>query len=227
MSTSTIASTSGTTSTNTSSSQTATSKLAQNFDNFLKLLTTQLQYQDPLSPMDANQFTTQLVQFTQVEQSVKMNSQIENLIKVERASQALSAVTFIGTDVEAKGDQISFNGTDPLTWHYNLSKSAQSVTLSIENAQGRTVKLISGEKAVGRHDLIWDGKDSTGKVVPSGTYTLKVSATGENRALIDSSVTREGRVSAVSTTSDGIQLFLDDVQFSLDDVLTIRRSDLN
>jgi len=227
METSAIASALGTTSSTSSSSDTATSKLAKNFDNFLKLLTTQLQYQDPLSPMDANQFTTQLVQFTQVEQSVKMNNQIESLIKVERASQALSAVTFIGTDVEAKGDQIPFNGTDPVTWHYNLAQSAQSVTLSIENSQGRMVRLISGEKAVGRHDLVWDGKDATGKLVPSGTYTLKVSATGERNALIETSVTREGRVSAVSTTSDGIQLFLGDVEFSLDDVLTIRRSDLN
>jgi len=223
MATSAIDSLSGTASAQNSSQESATSKLAKDFDNFLKLLTTQLQYQDPLSPMDANQFTTQLVQFTQVEQSVKMNTQLESLIKVERASQALSAVSFIGTNVEAAGSEASFDGTEAVTWHYDLSAAAQTVSLSIQNAQGRTVRTIDGEKAAGRHDLVWDGTDSAGSAVPPGIYTLTVNATGEQKSLIDSTVTRQGRVSAVSTTGGDITLFFDDVAFSLDDVVTIRK----
>lgn len=227
MDTSAIGAALGTTQTKSSSSDTATSKLAQNFDNFLKLLTTQLQYQDPLSPMDANQFTTQLVQFTQVEQSVKMNKQIESLISVERSSQALSAVTFIGTDVEAKTAKLPFNGTDSVAWHYSLEKEAQAVTLQVQNAQGRTVRVVTGEKPVGRHDFMWDGKDASGRAVPPGVYTLVVNATGERNALIGSSVTGNGRVSAISTNGDGIRLYLDDVDFSLDDVVTIRKPSIN
>lgn len=83
---------------------TGISNLAENFDNFLTILITQLQNQDPLSPMESNEFTSQLVQFTGVEQQVLQNKNLEELIRLQSANQTLSAVSFIGKLVEATGD---------------------------------------------------------------------------------------------------------------------------
>ncbi|HZZ11369.1 MAG TPA: flagellar hook capping FlgD N-terminal domain-containing protein, partial [Paraburkholderia sp.] len=78
---------------------TASQQLAGNFDTFLTLLTTQLQNQDPLSPMDSTQFTQQLVAFSGVEQQINTNNNLQSLIALNQSQQAASAVSYIGHSV--------------------------------------------------------------------------------------------------------------------------------
>src|SRR3974390_2835673 len=93
--------------------------LAGNFNEFLKLLTTQLQNQDPLSPMDTNQFTQQLVQFSSVEQQINMNTQLSTLISLQQTAQTAQAASFIGATVTVNGATAQLvNGR--ATWNYSV-----------------------------------------------------------------------------------------------------------
>src|ERR1700720_4137539 len=109
-----------TTSPTTSTAQTAIGgmqTLAGNFNEFLSLLTTQLQHQDPLSPLDTNQFTQQLVQFASVEQQINMNTQLTTLISLQQTAQATSALSFIGATVVVSGNSAQLAGGQA-TWNY-------------------------------------------------------------------------------------------------------------
>src|ERR1700716_2870140 len=118
----TVVSAPGTTSTNkTSTASTATQGIADNFQPFLTLLTTQLQNQNPLDPLDTNQFTAQLVQFAGVEQQLKSNEQLESLIDIEKSAQAAAALAYGGNTVAVDGSTAQFNGS--ATWNLKADKA--------------------------------------------------------------------------------------------------------
>ena len=94
-------------------SEVAGAKLAENFDTFLQLLTTQLQHQDPLSPMESNEFVAQLVQFSEVEQAIASNKSLEKLIDLQNTNQATAAIGYIGQTVEAAGSGAHVSGLAP------------------------------------------------------------------------------------------------------------------
>src|SRR3984893_11054067 len=111
--------------------------IAGNFNAFLTLLTTQLQHQDPLSPLDTNQFTQQLVQFASVEQQINMNTSLSTLISLQQTAQATSALGFIGATVVVSGNSAQLvNGQ--ATWNYTIASPA-TATINISNASGQLV----------------------------------------------------------------------------------------
>ena len=125
-----------------SASVSGKNSLAENFDNFLRLLTTQLKYQDPLSPMDTAEFTNQLTQFSQVEQAIKTNSKLEDLLALSQMSQALSAANFIGKEVEAKSKSVSLqNGEAEIV--YALPGGVSRAVLRIIDSSGRVVRAVA------------------------------------------------------------------------------------
>src|SRR3954468_21748675 len=85
------------------SSATDKTTLAGNFNTFLTLLTTQLKNQNPLDPLDTNQFTQQLVQFAQVEQQMKSNDQLQTLVSLQQSAQATAALSYVGSTVVLDG----------------------------------------------------------------------------------------------------------------------------
>src|SRR3984885_14668409 len=134
----------------------ATQQLAGNFDTFLKLLTTQLQNQDPLSPMDSNQFTQQLVAFSGVEQQINTNDNLQSLIALSLSQQASSAVNYIGHSVVMTGGKGAVeNGA--VDWTYNLGAPASGTTLTVTDASGKVVYTGSGGTAQGNNDFAWNG----------------------------------------------------------------------
>jgi flagellar basal-body rod modification protein FlgD len=147
--------------------------LANNFQSFLSLLTTQLKNQDPMSPMDTNQFTQQIVQMTSVQQQLLANNLLTTLV-----SQGLSSsVNYIGKTVEAANpDQTLNNGQ--ATWTYGLPSKAASGQAVITNSSGTVV--WSGtlpDLTQGQHNLSWNGKDFGGnQLQDGGTYTLSIRA---------------------------------------------------
>jgi len=156
--------------------------LADNFDDFLKLLTTQLQNQDPTSPMDADQFTQQLVQFSGVEQQIKTNRTLGDLASQMQADQLSRSVSYLGAEVEAKGSVFGLGDNGEATLHYELESPANTVLLRISDDLGRTVALKSGDGSIGRQSLTWDGLGDNGVQHTSGTFSVEViaqSATGE------------------------------------------------
>ena len=152
-------------------------QIASNFQDFLKLLTTQLQHQDPTAPLDTNQFTQQLVQFAQVEQQLATNSHLEKLIGVQETTQLTALTPLIGRTVEAESDEVALQDREA-RGAYTLRADATAVTLTIRDAAGRIVAQGPGEARVGRQEFFWDGALANGKAAPDGAYTVTVQATG-------------------------------------------------
>ncbi|MET0182159.1 MAG: flagellar hook assembly protein FlgD [Caulobacterales bacterium] len=163
--------------TNTAQSGNALSRasLAENFDTFLTLLTAQLQNQDPLSPMDSNQFTQQLVQFSQVEQQIATNERLESMIDQSKAAAAGSALSYLGNDAVIASDK-SLLSDDAAVWSYSLPETASTVTVEIRDATGRTVLTKTGDLGAGSHLVSWDGRNSQGVAQPDGLYQLVITA---------------------------------------------------
>lgn len=174
-------------------------ELNQTFDNFLTLLTTQLKNQDPVSPMDTNQFTSQLVQFTQVEQQMKGNDQLQRLIQLQQASQISYAASLTGKEVQIEGDSGALGDTGSIEFGYTMPRGAATATVNILDARGAVVFSREGEAAAGRHPFVWDGKGSSGQRAPAGTYRIQVVAKTDQEQPV------EVKTSVVRTVA-GVQL---------------------
>jgi flagellar basal-body rod modification protein FlgD len=175
----------------------ATQQLTGNFDTFLQLLTTQLQNQDPLNPMDSNQFTQQLVEFSQVEQQINTNSNLQNLISLTGANAGAAAVSYLGKDVTiTNGNAALTNGA--AEWNYTLGTDSASTQLSVTNSSGQVVYTGSGSTTAGSNTFDWNGQDNNGNQLPDGTYTLSVAATASDGSAVQSSVSSSGVVSEIS-----------------------------
>jgi flagellar basal-body rod modification protein FlgD len=177
-------------------------KLADTFDSFLTLLTTQLTHQDPLEPLDPNEFTDQLVAFTNVEQSIATNKNLEQLLALYQSNELASAVSFIGKAVEAPGaTSVLKNGS--ARWSYQLEAESAATTVKIVDSVGKTVFQAIGETGLGRHEIEWDGNDSLGNPLPDGPYTLLVSAADSQNTAIDSTTNLIATAQGV-LTEDGV-----------------------
>jgi len=147
----------------------------KDFDSFLTLLTSQLKYQDPLSPMDSTQFTTQLVQFTGVEQQIKQNKNLESLMAMQQTMQLASASNYIGKTVEAGGKSIVLNGGQA-SLSYRLDSAAKDVSVAIKNAGGEVVRTLPASPNTGLQTVTWDGRTDGGTRLADGTYSFVVNA---------------------------------------------------
>lgn len=207
-------------------SVTRTNSLAENFDNFLRLLTTQLKYQDPLSPMDTAEFTNQLTQFSQVEQAIKTNSKLEDLLALNQMNQALSATNFIGKIVEAKSKSVSLqNGEAEIV--YALPGGVSRAVLLISDSRGRIVRAVEGDTSQGRHKYTWDGKDDNGVQMPANeVYSLSINAIGENGDPVDgTAVGIVGVVDEVVTEGGIVTLMIGEVPVDFDQIVAIRNAE--
>ncbi len=153
----------------------ATQSLTENFDNFLLMLTTQLQHQDPLSPTDATEFTNQLVQFSQLEQQISQSDKIDDLVALQQAAESLGAVSFLGKTVEVQSDLTLLDGGSA-TISYDMPSGVANATIAILDSDGNLVRTLPGSTGPGRQDTIWDGTDNQGIVQADGHYTVVVSA---------------------------------------------------
>src|SRR5947209_3814160 len=152
--------------------------IASNFTTFLTLLTTQLKNQNPLDPLDTNQFTQQLVQFAQVEQQMKSNDQLQTLISLQQSSQATAALSFIGQTVVLDGSSTQMTNSSA-TWNLNVSKPA-TATVNIQDAKGQTVYTGKVSLNPGGQGFTWNGIGTNGAQYPDGTYKLSATAVDAN-----------------------------------------------
>jgi flagellar basal-body rod modification protein FlgD len=197
--------------------------LADDFDSFLQLLTTQLKHQDPLSPMDANQFTQQLVQFSAVEQAIKTNDVLGQLLSAVRTDQIGRSLDYLGAEVEAPGQTIRLDGTTAAQVNYQLDQSASAVAISIYDQAGRLVATRPGEGNVGGHSIAWDGRDEHGQPLPQGLYRVEIAAKDAAGAPVTVATSVRGVVDGVEMMDDKIFLSVDGVLLPLDSVTSIRR----
>jgi len=195
-------------------------RIANNFQDFLRLLTTQLQNQDPTAPLDTNQFTQQLVQFAQVEQQLATNGNLENLIKLQGTAQLTALTPLIGRTVEIDGERLPLQRGEAAAT-YTLSGPTTETMISISNAAGRVVRTAPGETAAGTHGFVWDGRDNAGTRLPDGVYT--VSVTGQTgTSTTKASTTVYGLVTGAERGTDGaINLRLGDITVNSDRIRSV------
>ena len=190
------------------SSQKATTQLNQDFDDFLRLLTTQLKNQDPLDPADATEFTNQLVQFSQVEQQLKTNDTLEDLRALDALRITDLGLGFVGMDVIRAGDSFQFDGSSEVDMTYALPQAARESTVAIKNADGETVYSIDGETAAGTNSFTWNGRNEDGFTVAPGTYTIEVSAQDSEGKSLNVQTNVPGRVRGIESDGTGNVLLL-------------------
>ena len=175
-----------------------TGMLASNFETFLTLLTSQLKNQDPLSPVDSNQFTAQLTQMAGVEQQLLTNDLLKSLVSAQGGGGLGQAATYIGKEATAAWSATRM-ADGKATWSYELGANASSATLQVLDGSGNVV--WSGDapsKASGLHDFTWDGKSSSGNDGQDGqVYTLKITAKDAAGGALDSQVLTRGRITGV------------------------------
>jgi flagellar basal-body rod modification protein FlgD len=170
-------------------------EIASNFQEFLKLLTTQLKNQDPLSPLDTNQFTQQLVEFSSVEQQLKTNSDLDQLVTLNKTSQATAALSFVGAQVTADGSTTQLkNGV--AVWNITSPKTA-TAAISIVDQKGNTVWTGRQTLDTGAQSYSWNGHTSTGSIAPDGLYTIQITAQDAGGQSVSVSTQYTGTVTGV------------------------------
>lgn len=203
----------------------ATQRLTENFDDFLLMLTTQLQHQDPLSPTDATEFTNQLVQFSQLEQQINQSSKIEDLIAMQQAAEQLGAVSYLGKQVEVESD-LTLLEDGNAAFAYQMPAGAVNASIGVFNAAGQLIKTFSADTAAGRHDVEWDGTDSQGVAQPDGAYTVVVSAVDEDEVPFEAiPVFFKGTADAVFQSEGETFVTVGPIEVPLDRILSVMSPD--
>lgn len=179
------------------SSNVGKQRLAESFDTFLVLLTTQMKNQDPLSPMDSGDFTQQIVQMTGVEQQLLTNDLLKQLVGASGDGVA-DAVSLIGKQVRAATDQANL-ADKSAEWVYRLDREAKSVKIEVLDDKGSIVHVKAlSDVAGGEHKFSWDGKNILGAQLPNGgAYTLRITATDSAGAKVGHNTFIDGLVRAV------------------------------
>jgi flagellar basal-body rod modification protein FlgD len=178
---------------------TALGSLSDNFTNFLSLLMTQLQNQDPTSPLDSNQFTS-------VEQQISTNSDLTQLIQLTQANQIEQSASLIGKPVTVTSPQLSLqNGTAEINFN---TATAEPVGIAVYNSAGAQVQTASLTSAAGANSWSWNGQSANGTTMPDGPYKVTVTALGVNGATSQVPFTVTGTATSIQNNSGTVQVQL-------------------
>ena len=204
------------TTTNTNGTTTGASALNQlsgNFSTFLTLLTTQLKNQDPTSPMDSNEFTQQLVEYSQVEQQIDTNTNLQSLISQGTTNASAVTAGYLGKNVSVTNGNASL-ASGAATWTYNLGTASATTQLSVTNSSGQVVYTGAGATAAGNNTFNWNGQDNNGNQLNDGVYKLTVTATDASGGTVTTSVASAGTVSQIDLTGSSPMLVIGNMEVS-------------
>ena len=193
--------------------------LAQNFDQFLTLLTAQLKNQDPTSPMDTNQFTSQLVQFASVEQQMKQNDTLSTLVTGTNNTNAIGALNFVGHYVTASGTKTPLV-SGSADWVLDAPRNG-TADITISDSNGNKVYSSSQSVTGGKQSFHWDGKNSLGVTQPDGAYTISVTGKGTDGTAMTVATNIYGKVDGVDLSGSTPALKMGDVTIALGSILSI------
>jgi flagellar basal-body rod modification protein FlgD len=202
-----------------SATGTGSQTIAGNFQNFLTLLTTQLQHQDPTSPLDTNQFTQQLVEFAQVEQQLRSNSQLATLVQLQQSAQSTQALGLVGDTVTVNSNtqQLTKGSSN---WAITSPKPATAI-LNISNASGQLVFSGTTTLQAGSNNFNWNGQGNNGTQWPDGTYTLSVTAQDASGQPVAVSTVVSGVVQSVDLTKNPPLLSVNGQNFTINQLQSV------
>lgn len=199
---------------------TGSSKMGK--DEFVKLLMAQLSHQDPTSPMDSEAFVAQLAQFAHVELQQSANSQLESLVMAQAASNQMGAASLVGRDVVFSANRLTLTSGSAAPIHGHLSGPAAKVTAVIKDADGKVVRTMElGAHGEGDLTASWDGLDDKGGKLPSGDYTVQLTAADSTGKSVSVDTRVRGRVTGVSFQNGYPELVVAGTKIKLADVVEI------
>jgi flagellar basal-body rod modification protein FlgD len=178
--------------------------LSSNFNDFLQMLMTQLQNQDPTSPMDTNEFTSELVQFSGVEQQINTNGSLTQLIQLTQAGETMQGTSMTGKQVTVDSSQIALqNGSGTLNFN---DPTAGPVAIAITNSSGQQVYGTTLTSTAGNNTWSWNGQNNAGTQLPDGAYNAAVVSGNANGTTSTLPFTVTGTATGVQSLSSGMQL---------------------
>ena len=191
------------TSSATSQSADPLASLSSNFSDFLNLLMTQLKNQDPSSPMDANSFTSELVQFSSVEQQINTNSSLTQLIQLTQVADVTQSSAILGKQVTVQSSEMPLqNGSGTLNF---TAAAAEPVSIRVADSNGNTLQQVSVKAAQGANTWTWNGTNALGQTLPDGAYTVAVTGGAPATEL---PFTVVGTATGVTTQNNSVNLRL-------------------
>jgi flagellar basal-body rod modification protein FlgD len=199
--------TTSTTSTGQAAGVVGSQQLSGDFNTFLTLLTTQLQNQDPLSPMDTSQFTSQLVEFASVEQQVNMNTNLQALMSMQQTSDSLQALQLVGANVTINSNTATLSEAtgSPATWGFS-SPSPATGAVTITSSTGQVAFTGTMPLSAGSQTYTWNGQGNNGVSWPDGNYTLSINAVGANGQPVTVTTQVQGTISSVNVSQTPLQV---------------------
>ena len=190
-------------------------------DDFLKLLTVQLRYQDPLNPMENTEFVAQMAQFSSLEQLQNMNQTMERSQAAEAELQAAFknnlVTSLVGKAVEVPTQEVAYDG-ETTEVAYRLGPQARSASLQILDARGQMVRELELDTSQAYNKVEWDGKSVSGDKVPKGVYLAVVTAAGPGGVPVEADMLKRVRVDAVRYAGSEARIWADGRELALSDL---------
>jgi flagellar basal-body rod modification protein FlgD len=173
-----------------------------------------------MSPMDSNQFTQQLVMYSQVEQQIDSNSKLDSLISLGQTQNNSYAMSYLGKSVVLTNGKAALSG-GAANWTYGLDGAASTTTLTVTDSSGKVVYTAAGETAAGTHSFAWDGKDNNGNQLSDGSYTLAVTSAAKDGSTVTTSVASKGTVTGIDLSGSSPQLVIGTTEVPLTDATLV------
>jgi len=199
----------------------SSTQLAEDFSQFLELLTIQLQNQDPLSPMETNEFTNQIVAFTGVEQQINTNQKLDSLVALQLGNSIGSAIGYVGQEISYVSSEFNFDGENTNKITYALNEQAVDSTLRILDETGSIVYETGAATGVGQNEFIWDGRTTTGGTAEPGTYSIRIDALDSDDNGVGSTSVVQGLVTGVESQNGSVFAVVGDRAVSLGNILSV------
>lgn len=194
-------------------------------DDFLMLLTTQLRYQDPLKPMDNQEFTTQLATFNSLDQLINISAKLDAVAAGQLTLSQLQTTSLIGKQVSAQGNRVYLATDGKAAMHYTLTADAARVVVNIKDQNGNLVRTLElrSQKA-GEQKVEWDGKDRAGKSLEPGAYTIEVNAFDTSGAVVETTTLIKGVVTGVEMTEGVLLLTVGGLQVPMSAIVKVEEA---
>ena len=191
-------------------------------DDFLNLLVTQLQHQDPLNPAESTEFTAQLAQFSSLEQLNNINDNLKNMELFQASVTNSQAVSYIGREITARGNSVQLESGQPAECQFELEAAAALAVISVYNANGGFVTSFeTGPLSSGRQSAAWDGTDRNGNPVSEGLYRFEVQAVDADNQSLSVTPLMSAVVSGVSLKNQTASLITGLETIAIDDVIAV------